>query len=55
MTTEQNIRYRNILIEPINECAHYSPKFGHGRNGGFSLAEFQTCLSLLWTDGTDLV
>ena len=42
MTTEQNIRYRNILIEPINECAHYSPKFGHGRNGGFSLAEFQT-------------
>ena len=25
MTTEQNIRYRNILIEPINECAHYSP------------------------------
>ena len=42
MTTEQNIRYRNILIEPINECAHYSPKFGHGQNGGFSLAEFQT-------------
>lgn len=42
MTAEQNTRYRNILIEPINECAHYSPKFGYGRNGGFSLAEFQT-------------
>ena len=42
MITEQNIRYRNILIEPINECAHYSPKFGNGQNGGFSLAEFQT-------------
>lgn len=42
MTTEQNIRYRNILIEPINECANYSPKFGHKQNGGFSLAEFQT-------------
>lgn len=42
MTDEQNIYYRNILIEPINECANYTPKFGHGRNGGFSLAEFQT-------------
>lgn len=42
MIDEQNLRYRNILIEPINECANYTPKFGHGRNGGFSLAEFQT-------------
>lgn len=42
MTNEQNARYRSILIEPINECASYTPKFGHGRNGGFSLAEFQT-------------
>lgn len=41
MTTEQFIRYRNILIEPINECAKYTPKFGHGRNGGFSFPEFQ--------------
>ncbi len=41
MTTEQFIRYRNILIEPINECAKYTPKFGHGRNGGFSFSEFQ--------------
>lgn len=37
MTTEQNIRYRNILIEPINECAHYSPKFGHGQMVDFRL------------------
>lgn len=41
MTTEQNLRYREILIAPVNECANYTPKFGHGRNGGFSLAEFQ--------------
>ena len=41
MTPEQNIRYRDILIAPINECANYTPKFGHGRNGGFSLSEFQ--------------
>lgn len=41
MTCEQNIRYRNILTEPITECAKYTPKFGHGRNGGFSFAEFQ--------------
>lgn len=41
MTSEQNIRYRDILLDPIRECANYTPKFGHGRNGGFSLAEFQ--------------
>lgn len=41
MTNEQNIRYRDILIAPISECANYTPKFGHGRNGGFSLAEFK--------------
>ncbi len=41
MTNEQNVRYRDILINPISECASYTPKFGHGRNGGFSLAEFQ--------------
>lgn len=42
MTNEQKIRYRDILIAPISECANYIPKFGHGKNGGFSLAEFQT-------------
>lgn len=42
MTDEQNMRYRYILIDPIRECVNYTPKFGHGRNGGFSLAEFQT-------------
>ena len=41
MTNEQNIRYRDILIEPLSECAEYTPKFGHGRNGGFSFEEFQ--------------
>lgn len=42
MNQEQNSRYREILMGPISECANYVPKFGHGRNGGFSLAEFQT-------------
>ena len=42
MTDAQNIRYRDILISPIDECANYTPKFGHGRNGGFSLVEFQS-------------
>ena len=42
MTNEQNNRYREILIAPINECANYTPKFGHGRKGGFSLTEFQS-------------
>lgn len=42
MTIDQNLRYREILINPITECANYTPKFGHGRNGGFSLSEFQT-------------
>lgn len=41
MTREQNLRYREVLMDPIRECANYAPKFGHGRNGGFSLAEFQ--------------
>lgn len=29
MTPEQNLRYREILIEPISECTNYTPKFGH--------------------------
>lgn len=45
MTDAQNMRYRDILIAPIEECANYMPKFGHGRIGGFSLAEFQKLYS----------
>ena len=30
-----------ILISPIRECAAYTPKFGHGRSEGYSLADFQ--------------
>ena len=41
MTNALNDRYRDILIEPIKECSGYTPKFGHGRNHGFSLPEFQ--------------
>ena len=39
--TKEN-KYKEILIDPIRECAGYMPKFGHGRDGGFTLSEFQT-------------
>ena len=42
MTEGQKIRYRELLISPVRECANYSPKFGHTKEGGFSLAEFQS-------------
>lgn len=42
MTEEQRNRYRELLISPVRECANYSPKFGHTKEGGFSLAEFQS-------------
>lgn len=42
MTTEKNERLREILIAPVRECANYSPKFGHSKPGGFSLADFQS-------------
>lgn len=41
MATDREICYREILISPIEECASYMPKLGHGKKGGFSLAEFQ--------------
>ena len=42
MNEEQRNRYREILISPVRECANYSPKFGHTKEGGFTLAEFQS-------------
>ena len=42
MTEEQKNRYRELLISPVRECTNYSPKFGHTKDGGFSLAEFQS-------------
>lgn len=42
MNEEQNIIYRNILIDPLKECANYTPKFGHAKKGGFSLSDFQS-------------
>lgn len=42
MTEEQKNRYRELLISPVRECANYAPKFGHTKEGGFSLAEFQS-------------
>lgn len=42
MNEALNIKYREMLIAPIRECASYSPKFGHGRESGFSLSDFQS-------------
>jgi hypothetical protein len=34
--------YLKILVDPINVCAHYRPKFGQGsKGGGLELPEFQ--------------
>ena len=40
MNEALNEKYREILISPVRECATYSPKFGHGRGKGLSLASF---------------
>lgn len=34
-------RYLDILVEPIKVCASYRPKFGQGREGGLTIAQFQ--------------
>ncbi len=41
MTSEQNARYRDILIEPVKKCACYAPKFGHSKSVGHTLRDFQ--------------
>lgn len=33
--------YLKIVLDPIHVCAKYKPKFGQGKNGGLSLAQFQ--------------
>ncbi|MCY3690739.1 MAG: hypothetical protein OXI54_08785 [Chloroflexota bacterium] len=35
-------RYREIVLEPINVCAQYKPKFGQGGRKGLSLETFQS-------------
>lgn len=34
--------YRDILINPVKECALYKPRFGHSKKNGYSLADFQS-------------
>lgn len=38
----QEQKYREILISPIRECANYQPKFGHKKEDGYNLADFQS-------------
>ncbi|MEX2169129.1 MAG: hypothetical protein WD851_07450 [Pirellulales bacterium] len=36
-------RYLAIVVQPIQVCAHYRPKFGQGaKGGGLSLSQFQS-------------
>ena len=35
-------RYREIVLQPIDVCAQYKPKFGQGRSEGLSLDTFQS-------------
>jgi len=41
MSENLDERYVGIVLDPIRVCARYRPQMGHGRQGGFSLAEFQ--------------
>lgn len=34
-------KYREILFEPLRKCAHYQPKLGYRRSGGFDLESFK--------------
>lgn len=38
----RDVEYLKIVLEPIEVCAHYKPKFGQGaKGGGLTLPEFQ--------------
>jgi hypothetical protein len=41
---DRELRYLNILLEPIRVCASYKPKLGHGKEG-VNLSGFQTIYS----------
>ena len=39
---EEDQRYREIVLKPIEVCARYKPKFGQGGSDGLSLETFQS-------------
>lgn len=41
MRSKLDKKYLNILRDSIRVCQNYKPKLGHGKNGGYSLSEFQ--------------
>lgn len=41
MTQTSDVEYLKIITDAIRVCADYRPRFGHGREAGFTLAEFQ--------------
>lgn len=40
--TERDASYLSVLLEPIEVCARYRPKFGQPKREGLSLPEFRT-------------
>jgi hypothetical protein len=40
-TSNQDGDYKEILLLPLRESAHYTPKFGQGRGVGLTLAAFK--------------
>ena len=41
MTKPSDAEYLEIITGAIRVCADYRPRFGHGREAGFTVAEFQ--------------
>jgi hypothetical protein len=41
MPKENDAEYLEIVAAAIRVCADYRPRFGHGRQAGFTVAEFQ--------------
>lgn len=41
MTKASDAEYLELITSAIRVCADYRPRFGHGREAGFTVAEFQ--------------
>lgn len=40
--SQNDEKYLNIILDPIQVCAKYKPKFGQGRGAGLTLEQFQS-------------
>ena len=51
MPLQEDQKYFNIVIEPLQVCMKYKPKLGHGGKDGYSLKEFRSIAMILSTNG----